>query len=170
VIVATNFDRLIEDALTAAGVDFDVIASVDALAALGRSVRRKCVVVKLHGDYRDARILNTAAELGAYMPEFDVLLDRVLDEYGLIVCGWSATLASRAARGDHPPTQPALLDVVGGPRRDADTRGRRSFVESAYGDHRRTSPTRTRSSPSSPRRSPLSKSSTDRIHSASRPR
>jgi hypothetical protein len=29
--------------------------------------------------------------LGQYEPEVDKLLDRVFDEYGLIVCGWSAT-------------------------------------------------------------------------------
>ncbi len=91
IILTTNFDRLIEDALTKAGVDYDTIASVDALAGARPIGQAPCVVVKLHGDYRDARILNTDTELAAYAPEFDRLLDRVLDEYGLIICGWSAT-------------------------------------------------------------------------------
>ena len=34
---------------------------------------------------------NTVGELSKYNPAVDALLDRVLDEYGLVVCGWSAT-------------------------------------------------------------------------------
>ena len=33
---------------------------------------------------------NTPDELDQYPPEFDQLLDRIFDEFGLIVCGWSA--------------------------------------------------------------------------------
>ena len=44
----------------------------------------------MHGDYLDIRIRNTPAELDGYPPEFDQLLDRIFDEFGLIVCGWSA--------------------------------------------------------------------------------
>jgi hypothetical protein len=50
-----------------------------------------CFVIKLHGDYRDPRILNTEEELGRYDPRMRRLLDRVLDEFGLLVVGWSAT-------------------------------------------------------------------------------
>ena len=44
----------------------------------------------MHGDYLDTRIRNTPAELDQYPPEFEQLLDRIFDEFGLIVCGWSA--------------------------------------------------------------------------------
>jgi hypothetical protein len=44
-----------------------------------------CFVIKLHGDYRDPRILNTEEELGRYDPRMRRLLDRVLDEFGLLV-------------------------------------------------------------------------------------
>lgn len=91
VILTTNFDRLIETALTAAGVSFDVIATEDALAGARPIGQAPCVVVKLHGDYQDSRIRNTEKELAAYPDAFNALLDRVLDEYGLIICGWSAT-------------------------------------------------------------------------------
>jgi len=43
----------------------------------------------LHGDYKDARILNTDSELATYPPQYLSLLDRIFDEYGLIICGWS---------------------------------------------------------------------------------
>jgi hypothetical protein len=46
--------------------------------------------VKVHGDYRDARILNTPAELEGYDPRLRAYLARVFDEFGLVVCGWSA--------------------------------------------------------------------------------
>jgi hypothetical protein len=45
--------------------------------------------VKLHGDYLDSRIKNTNEELGAYSAPMNSLLDRILDEHGLIACGWS---------------------------------------------------------------------------------
>ncbi len=48
------------------------------------------LVVKLHGDYLDSRIRNTQTELTTYDARMDGLLDRVFDEFGLIVCGWSA--------------------------------------------------------------------------------
>jgi hypothetical protein len=48
-------------------------------------------VIKLHGDYLDPGLLNTPEELASYQPSVDRLLDRVFDEYGLIVTGWSAT-------------------------------------------------------------------------------
>ncbi|WP_221944633.1 SIR2 family protein [Rhizobium laguerreae] len=89
VIVTTNFDRLLENALREEGVEPTVIASVDALNGAEPLVHTSCYLLKLHGDYKDARILNTEEELAAYPAEYDALLDRIADEYGLIVCGWS---------------------------------------------------------------------------------
>ena len=90
VILTTNFDRLIETALTDAGVSHDVVATDDDLAG-ARPLGHVPCVVKLHGDYRDSRIRNTEEELSEYSEAFKGLLDRILDEYGLIICGWSAT-------------------------------------------------------------------------------
>ena len=53
-------------------------------------IHTKCCVFKIHGDYLDSRILNTPNELATYPCEFNRLLDRIFDEFGLIVCGWSA--------------------------------------------------------------------------------
>jgi hypothetical protein len=44
----------------------------------------------VHGDYRDTRLKNISQELSNYDPKINTLLDRVFDEYGLVVCGWSA--------------------------------------------------------------------------------
>ena len=89
VIVTTNFDRLLESALREQGVEPTVVASVDTLKGAEPLTHTKCYLLKLNGDYKDARIRNTAAELSSYPPEYDTLLDRIFDEHGLIVCGWS---------------------------------------------------------------------------------
>ena len=46
--------------------------------------------MKVNGDYLDSRIKNSEEELASYDPRIDALLDRIFDEYGLVVCGWSA--------------------------------------------------------------------------------
>ncbi len=89
VIVTTNFDRLLENALREKGVEPTVVASVDALNGAEPIAHTACYILKLHGDYKDARILNTDEELGDYPPEYVSLLDRIFDDYGLIVTGWS---------------------------------------------------------------------------------
>lgn len=89
VIITTNFDRLLENALRDKGIEPTIVSSVDALAGAEPLTHTTCYILKLHGDYKDARILNTEAELGGYPPAYDAALDRILDEHGLIVCGWS---------------------------------------------------------------------------------
>lgn len=89
VIVTTNFDRLLEMALREIGIEPTVVSSADGLAGAPPLTHCACFILKIHGDYKDARILNTEEELAAYPAGFDSALDRILDEYGLIVCGWS---------------------------------------------------------------------------------
>lgn len=90
VILTTNFDPLTEVALREAGVDVSVLVSSDAVAGSVPLVHAGPTLVKLHGDYLDPRIRNTGVELDRYDEPVVRLLDQVLDEYGLIVCGWSA--------------------------------------------------------------------------------
>lgn len=89
VIVTTNFDRLMENALREQGVEPTVVSSADALAGAEPLTHSRCYILKLHGDYKDARILNTDQELSTYPECYDRLLDRIFDEHGLIICGWS---------------------------------------------------------------------------------
>ena len=89
VIVTTNFDRLMENALREQGIEPTVVASEDALAGAEPLTHSRCYLLKLHGDYKDARILNTDQELSVYPESYNRLLDRILDEHGLIICGWS---------------------------------------------------------------------------------
>ena len=89
VVITTNFDRLLESALRERGVEPTVVASPDMLRGAEPLIHSDCFLFKLHGDYKDARILNTEAELSKYPQKYDLLLDRIFDEHGMIVCGWS---------------------------------------------------------------------------------
>ena len=90
VIITTNFDRLTESALREAGVEPAVLSSPDDLKGALPLPHMQCCVFKVHGDYLDTRIRNTPDELDEYPKEINRFLDRVFDEFGLIVCGWSA--------------------------------------------------------------------------------
>lgn len=90
VIVTTNFDRLMEQALDAVGVSPQVISRPEAVNGMAPLAHSSATVIKLHGDYRDLGTRNTPAELSEYPVEWTGLLEQVFDEYGLIVSGWSA--------------------------------------------------------------------------------
>lgn len=90
VIITTNFDRLLEKALEGAGIELAVLSSKEQVEGMVPLVHTQHCLIKLHGDYLDPRILNAPSELSEYPDEFNDLLDRIFDEYGLIVCGWSA--------------------------------------------------------------------------------
>lgn len=90
VIITTNFDRLMEIALADVGITPTVLSSPDLVHGALPLIHTRCCVFKVHGDYLDTRIKNTPEELSCYPPEFDVLLDRIFDEFGLIICGWSS--------------------------------------------------------------------------------
>ncbi len=90
VILTTNFDRLMERALEDAGIPPQVVSSPQGVAGMTPLQHAGVTVIKLHGDYADLEMRNTIDELSTYPPELDTLLDRVLDEYGLIISGWSA--------------------------------------------------------------------------------
>jgi len=91
VIITTNFDRLLERALEEVGITPTVIHTPEtALGALPLTHIR-CTIIKPNGDYLDTRIKNTPEELASYDEHMNRVIDQVFDEYGLIVCGWSAT-------------------------------------------------------------------------------
>lgn len=90
VIVTTNFDRLLERALDSVGVNPTVVATSDQVKGMLPLPHVQCLVFKIHGDYLDTRIRNTPEELAAYDVATNRLLNRVLTEFGLVVCGWSA--------------------------------------------------------------------------------
>lgn len=90
VIITTNFDRLIESALDGVGVAPTVISTPSQVKGALPLVHQKHLILKLHGDYLDPQIKNTEDELAAYDPKTKKFLAQILDNFGLIVCGWSA--------------------------------------------------------------------------------
>lgn len=90
VVLTTNFDRLLERALEALGVQPQVLHRPEQIAAATPLRHHRATIIKLHGDYADLDKRNTIDELQTYPPETQGLLRSVLDEYGLLVTGWSA--------------------------------------------------------------------------------
>ncbi len=90
VILTTNFDRLMEQALADLEIQASVIASSDSVRGALPLAHSPCTVIKIHGDYLDTRSKNTLDEVSSFDESMDGLLDRVFDEYGLVVCGWSS--------------------------------------------------------------------------------
>jgi NAD-dependent SIR2 family protein deacetylase len=78
VIITTNFDRLMENALRDVGIEPTVVSSADGFAGAEPLTHTNCYILKLHGDFKDAGILNTDSELSEYPLVFDGLLDRIL--------------------------------------------------------------------------------------------
>ena len=90
VIITTNFDRLLEQALKAEGITPQIISNANQINSAFPIVHHPCTIVKVHGDYIEADTGNTVAELETYDEALNNYLDRIFDEFGLIISGWSA--------------------------------------------------------------------------------
>ena len=89
VIITTNFDRLLEKALESINITPTVISTSDSAEGAIPLQHTQCSIIKVNGDYLDTRFKNTPDELAEYDEQINNLLDRIFDEFGLIVCGWS---------------------------------------------------------------------------------
>jgi hypothetical protein len=88
-ILTTNFDRLLEDAIAEAGVQPEVVSSIAEIAGMTPLIHSRCTIIKLHGDYSSLDQRHTVDELATYPDELKNLLATALDEHGLIISGWS---------------------------------------------------------------------------------
>jgi SIR2-like domain len=91
IIVTLNFDLLIETALRDVGVEPTVVSTVDGVRGMEPLHAQRNLVWHLHGDYTHPEMLNTPDELRSYDDVVNERLDELLDQYGLVVVGWSAT-------------------------------------------------------------------------------
>jgi hypothetical protein len=80
----------VDSGLREAGVEPTVLSTPDLVKGALPLIHTPCCVFKVHGDYLDPRILNSPAELSKYQLPINQLLDQIFDQFGLIVCGWSA--------------------------------------------------------------------------------
>ena len=99
--VTTNFDRLLERALAARGVEPVVVSDDATLVAAPRREHSDVFIVKAHGDYLQETIRNTPSELAALDAKLTDELRAIVDHYGLLVLGWSGS-------------DPALAEIVRG--------------------------------------------------------
>ncbi|MDL2277147.1 SIR2 family protein [Parabacteroides sp. OttesenSCG-928-G07] len=90
VIITTNFDRLLENALLLEGIEPTVIRHPDDIDGAIPLVHNDFVLVKVNGDYLDSRFLNTQEELTNYSKKIEDYVLRIINEFGIISCGWSA--------------------------------------------------------------------------------
>lgn len=90
VIVTTNFDRLMENALKNEGIEPVVISNPNHIDNVQPIVHNKITLIKMNGDYLDTEFLNLKSELSGYQPAMEELLKSVFQNFGLITCGWSA--------------------------------------------------------------------------------
>lgn len=91
VILTTNFDRLLESALDAEGIVPQVIyheSDIDRVTPITHC--KTITIVKINGDYIDCRFRNTTEELDDYPVAMKSYVQRIIEDYGLITCGWSA--------------------------------------------------------------------------------
>lgn len=90
VILTTNFDRLLEQALEAEGITPQVISCEAAISQTTPLIHCQIpTIVKINGDYIDCQFRNTSEELDEYPPKMHKFLERIFEDYGLITCGWS---------------------------------------------------------------------------------
>ena len=90
VIITTNFDRLLEVALSEVGIGAQVAARPEAVAGLQPLAHAPATIIKIHGDYRDIESLNTSEELSEYAEPWKSVLGQIFEQYGLVISGWSA--------------------------------------------------------------------------------
>ncbi len=87
IVLSTNFDRLIEDALRVVDAKLPVVVDHEARIETFRLTENRPKVIKLHGDflYNPANLDSETDEILLNMRE---KLVKVLSEYGLIVVGY----------------------------------------------------------------------------------
>lgn len=92
VVITTNFDRLLEKALQDQNIEPFVIRhsdDIDGALPLAHIQQNNVVIIKINGDYLDSRFLNTKNELEDYPEKLKKYVLQIINEFGLISCGWS---------------------------------------------------------------------------------
>jgi hypothetical protein len=87
-IITTNFDDLLEQALRDEGIRPVVITEGSDPAKMS-VIPDQCRIIKVNGDYPNTPLKMTRKDLASYTPAMTGYLDCIFSEYGLIICGGS---------------------------------------------------------------------------------
>ncbi len=91
VIITTNFDRLMEDALNDRKIDYDVVDCSHDLKTLKPREHASCRILKVHGDYKSLNIKNTEKELEKLELGIEEEFQTILNNYGIVVAGYGGS-------------------------------------------------------------------------------
>jgi hypothetical protein len=107
VIITTNFDRLLEQAIREEGIEPSVADGAKSLTGLVPYTHAGCTILKVNGDYKSEDTANTEEELSSYPEEQKAYLRRIFEDFGLIICGWSGEwdVDLRETLKNNPPTR-----------------------------------------------------------------
>ena len=80
---------MLENALQSVGIEPTVIRHAHDIDGTIPLVHNDFTLVKINGDYLDSRFLNTKQELAKYEKKLHEYLLQIVNDYGIISCGWS---------------------------------------------------------------------------------
>ena len=87
VVITTNFDNLVADALSIHSATFPRVVGHDSLVGFIKAALRRPLIAKVHGDLGFAP-RNTAGEIGTLSDGWKEALERVLERFTPIVIGY----------------------------------------------------------------------------------
>lgn len=87
-IITTNFDTLMEEALKGENVPYEVVTEETNVTQMSIFPDR-CRVLKVNGDFERGMLRITPEDLKEYPQIIEDYLKRIFKEYGLLICGWS---------------------------------------------------------------------------------
>lgn len=90
VIITTNFDRLLENALRELSIEATIISNPLHWENVMPLIHSPITIIKINGDYLDTKFLNIESELSTYDSRLIEQLKFIFENFGLIVSGWSA--------------------------------------------------------------------------------
>jgi tetratricopeptide (TPR) repeat protein/NAD-dependent SIR2 family protein deacetylase len=88
-VITTNFDDLVYSACTTYTGIRPIVYAYGVLASEMRITAPRAKILKLHGDYLYSPLKNTGTELAFQDPNMKRQLTQVLNEFGLVVIGYS---------------------------------------------------------------------------------
>jgi hypothetical protein len=109
VVITTNFDNLVADALLLHSDTFPRVVGHDALASFVQAALRRPLIAKVHGDL-GFKPCNTLGEIGQLSNDWRDAITRVLERFTPIVIGYGGNDGSlMATLEDHPAGVPDTI-------------------------------------------------------------